>query len=398
MINLKYINTYSLIFFTLILPFSPALSNIFFAIFCVSSITEYIINRKQSHTIKTTYVSYVFFLLIGYLLVNGLLQGSYLANKTLWKFLPILGIGSLFMLYKKEFSFDSIKKASIISCICFVVLCLIRTVIFYSQNNFIPFANEGEMVDILKIHRPYLGFYVLLNIILSFDLIMNSKLKMYKYIYSSILVFFATFLILITARLSIISFVIIALIYILFYLKLNIFKKVTLGFTSCIAFMLLLSYNPNIQERLNHNNIELLVDHEPRFVIWESINTIRNNEDFNTIIGYGNYNLIEDYLVINYEKSIEKIEKRNYYLNERFNTHSQYFDYFLFGGFPALILFTAFCIISLWMTKRDFTPFAIIVSFILFFSVENVFHRQLGCYLFILYYFLSLKRTEKIVV
>lgn len=125
--------------------------------------------------------------------------------------------------------------------------------------------------------------------------------------------------------------------------------------------------NPKIQERVNHNNIDMMIDHEPRFVIWESVNNIKNNDDFNSLIGYGNYQLIEDYLIINYEKIINKKEKRDYFVKEQFNTHSQFFDYLLFGGYIAFTLFISFCLFSLWYTKQNFTSFAIISAFILFF-------------------------------
>lgn len=395
MMNLKKINYYSLILFILILPFSSALCNILFAIFCISSFTS-IYKNDLFKIKKNKYPTYIFFILFGFIIINGLIQGSYIANKTLWKFIPILTIGSLVISYNKSFSLDIIKKSSIISCICFVSLCILKTILFYIQNNFIPFANEHEMVDILLIHRPYLGFYVLLNIILSFDLFIKSDNLKYKYIFAAIITSLVTFLILITARLSIISFGLIALIYIFFYLKLNLFKKIMIGFISIISFLFILSISPNIQERLNHNNLELMIDYEPRFVIWKSINEIKNNEDFNLLLGYGNYNLIEDYLVLNYDTIIDNEGKRSYFLNERFNTHSQYLDYFLFGGIPAVLIFSIFCLYSLWITKQDFIKFAIILSFILFFAVENVFHRQLGCYLFVLYYFLALKNNKKL--
>ena len=395
MINsIKYINSFSLIIFILLLPFSPALSNVLFAVFCISLVIELFLNKSFFESRNISSLIYVFLILLIYISINGLFQGSYNANKTLWKFLPILGIGSILIFINKGLPIEIIKKTSIISCISFVILCLIRTIVFYSQNQFIPFANEGEMVSILKIHRPYLGFYVLLNIILSFDLFIKTNQKKYTNIYGLISLFLFAFLVLISARLSIISFIIVTLIYILFYLNLTIIKKLTIGTLATVGLAFLVYSSPNIQERLNHNNIEMLIEHEPRFVLWESVNNIKNNTDFNSVIGYGNYQLIEDYLVLNYEQIIDKKGKRDYFIDERFNTHSQFFDYFLFGGYPAFFLFVSLCLLSLWKTKENFTSFAIVIAFILFFSVENVFHRQLGCYLFILYYILSLKNEK----
>lgn len=391
--KIKFINSYSLICLALILPFSPALSNLFFAVFCVTSIIEYFLNKNSYESSNIVYI-FIFFLI--YISTISLFQGSYDANKSLWKFLPILLIGSVLIYTNKDLPINKIKKISIISCVFYVVLCIIRTSIFYYKNDFIPFANEGEMVHILKIHRPYLGFYVLLNILLSFEFLLTSIEKRIKIIYSIIILFLFAFLVLISARLSIISFIIITLIYIIFYLNLNIINKFIIGTLATIGLTFLVFSNPNVKERFNYNNLENLIDQEPRFVIWKSVYNITNNDDFNSIIGYGNYQLIEDYLVINYDLIINKKAKKDYFISERFNTHSQFYDYFLFGGYIALLIFIIFCIISLWITKNEFISFSIIVSFLLFFLVENVFHRQLGCYLFIIYYIISLKNIKKL--
>lgn len=379
-----------LVLFILILPFSVAISNIFFGIYSAIILIDYFYYKEK---IDVNRLTIYFIIILCYLSINGLFQGSYNANKTLWKFIPILLFGSLLMYSTKKLPLAIIKKASVFTCLILVISCLIRTVIFYSENHFIPFANDAEMVNILKIHRPYLGFYILINSIFSFDLFIKSSQKIYKYLYSFIFIIFFAFIVLIAARLSIISFIVIALIYILFYLDYSLIKKIILGVSLLVLSGFIYS-NPKIQERVNHNNIDMMIDHEPRFVIWESVNNIKNNDDFNSLIGYGNYQLIEDYLIINYEKIINKKEKRDYFVKEQFNTHSQFFDYLLFGGYIAFTLFISFCLFSLWYTKQNFTSFAIISAFILFFLVENVFHRQLGCYLFILYYMLALRNTK----
>ncbi|MDH0659056.1 MULTISPECIES: O-antigen ligase family protein [unclassified Empedobacter] len=389
--TIKIFNSYSLVCLVLILPFSSALSNLLFAIFCATSIIEYFLNNESY---KSNNILYIFIFFLFYISIIGLFQGSYDANKSLWKFLPILLIGSLLIYTKKDLPINRIEKISIISCAFYVLICVIRTSLFYYKNSFIPFANEGEMVHILKIHRPYLGFYVLLNILLCFKFTLNSFQKRLKIIYSIIILFMFAFLVLISARLSIISFIIITLIYIIFYLNLNFVNKSIIGALATLGLTFLVLSNPNVKERLNYDNLEILIDQEPRFVIWKSVYNIKNNQDFNNIIGYGNYQLIEDYLVINYEQIINKKEKKDYFINEKFNTHSQFYDYLLFGGYIALFIFTTFCIMSLLITKGNFISFSIIVSFILFFSVENVFHRQLGCYLFIIYYIISLKRIN----
>lgn len=392
--NIEKFNSLIIVLFTISISFSSALSNIFFAILCISTIIDYLINRNVFETKNINYPFYFLFFLLIFTSLNALFQGTYSANKGLWKFLPILCIGSFLFLSKRKLDIDLIKKVSITTSVFFVFLCLIRTFIFYSNNHYIPFANGNEMIEILKIHRPYLGFYILLNIIFSFNLYNTAKHKLYKFLYGLVICVLFAFISLISARLSILSFIIITITYILFYLKISFIKKVSFSLISLISLFCLVYTNPNIRERLNHNNIELLIDYEPRVVIWESVYNIKHNDDFKSFLGYGNYQLIEDYLVINYEILIDKKDKKDYYVSERFNTHSQFFDYFLFGGYPALLLFLFFCLTSLWITRKNFYSFAIVLAFILFFLVENVFHRQLGCYLFILYFIISLRKDQ----
>jgi len=53
----------------------------------------------------------------------------------------------------------------------------------------------------------------------------------------------------------------------------------------------------------------------------------------------------------------------------------------LIGGLIGLGLFVAFFIKLFIEVRKNFFQTAIVVSFLLFFSVENIFYRQFGCYL-----------------
>lgn len=380
--SLKNITDYSLILCLVVLPFSNALMNIAFALLAVL-ITINLIKNKVSFKLDISTIAFTILCL--YLMINGLFQGSYNANKTLWKFIPLLSIGYILLCNYSFNNIQLIKKISITTCIAFVVISMVNAVIFYSNYGYFPFGNGDQITEILFIHRPYLGLYIVINLILLLDIIVNNVNDKYKYLLPLVFVFLSSYLVIISARLSILSLIILGCIYILFYTKTNIRKKLTYSSILVIFISGFTILNPNFTDRIKPESIEQFKDYEPRFVIWESVNTIVKNPDYNTLIGYGNYKLIEEYLVINYSNKIESDSKREFYISEKFNTHSQFLDYLLFGGFIGFLLFTSYNIITIYNCRKNFTAVAIAIAFFLFFIVENVFHRQLGSYLFLIY-------------
>ena len=81
-----------------------------------------------------------------------------------------------------------------------------------------------------------------------------------------------------------------------------------------------------------------------------------------------------------YENTIEEKSKRNWFIAQRYNTHNQYIDIYLGSGIIALALMITGILILLIKNRRQFFPTALMVTFIAFALVENVFHRQIGAY------------------
>lgn len=365
-----------------VLPFSNAFVNILFGAFIFLMI---VIKIKYKSTLKFNLITLLFSVLSIYLMINGLFQGTYAANKSLWKLMPLLFFGTLVLSNYKLNSGNVYKKVSLASSTLYILISLIKTGIFYKDNGYLPFGNGDEITSILSIHRPYLGLYLVLNIIFIIDFIQQNWKKNTKYFYCFLLLFFSIYLVLIVARLSVLTLIILGCIYILFYLRVSLKIKLISGALLIFSVTFLSLSNQNFKERIKPESIEYFMDYEPRFVIWKSVVNIYNNDDFNRILGYGNYSLIEDYLVMNYADQIENKSKRDFYISERFNTHSQYLDYLLFGGIIGITLFVIYSIVVLFINANFFTPTAITIAFLLFFLVENVFHRQFGIYLFLLY-------------
>lgn len=373
----KYINIILLLLIA-IFPFSLALSNILLVVSVVLILINLILSKKKI-SFNTPLI--LFTVSLGFILLTCAFQGSFEANKNIWKFVPILLLGFLSICQLDRLDFKKFKDLSILSCGLYIVYALINTVLFYIEHQYLPFGNNHEINEVITIHRPYLGFYVLLNIYFCFDQYLKTNNRFYFIPF----VLFIGFLILILARLSILTLVISFLVYLLFYAKWPLKNKaITLasGITIIGLFTVL---NPKFTERMNHQSWENFVDYEPRFIIWKSVKNITSNEDFNPLLGYGNENLIEEYLVINYADLISKDDKREYYLAERFNTHSQFLNYLILGGYLQIILFVGFFISLFIYFRKEYLSTIILISFVLFLNVENLFVRQFGCFLFILY-------------
>lgn len=372
-----------------ILPFSPALGNIFL----IALIVLVLINNNLSKKKFYSNLPIVTFLILSiFNLLNNTFQATYESNKIFWRLFPLLVLGFITFTQLELKNFKQFKQVSIISCFIYISICSIKTIIFYLNNGYLPFGNNAEITEILSIHRPYLGFYILINILFCLDIFLKIKTKLHIVL----AIIFTLFLTLILARLSIIGLIISIFIYFIFYSKIQLKNRLIFLLSSIIIITTLTAINPKISERLNYKTYENFIDYEPRFVIWKSVSNIINNDDYNAFIGYGNGKLIDEYLVENYKNEIKNNEKREYFLSEKFNTHSQFLNYLLIGGYPLLFLFCFFFIALYLSVIKDPLATIIITNFILFFSVENLFVRQFGCYLFIIFIGYSLIKNKPI--
>lgn len=277
---------------------------------------------------------------------------------------------------------------------------------YYIENYSLPFGNNDMVNKIILIERPYLGFMCTINSILSISLLQN--LNKSSLLLKSYLMFSAInsviLLILISARMSIISIIIIGS-YFLFIL----FKKGIINIRYAWIFMviitsgiILLLNQTSLGDRLYlaeswKDTFKKISIYEPRVTIWNcALEIISESEKFNYLTGFSSFNQTQQELTFCYSSNIQNESKKEYYISEGFNSHNQYLDFLLTGGLIAFLLFLIF-IVSLFHKKnilKDKFHISIIIAFILFFSVENVLHRQLGCYMLGLL-FLFINDSEK---
>ena len=124
-----------------------------------------------------------------------------------------------------------------------------------------------------------------------------------------------------------------------------------------MIFIILLYIN-DVKRFFIKNNIEeslrVASDYEPRIVIWKCASGMTNQHNFNPLFGFEGYKTIEENFLDCYAETIENQSKKEYFLEEQFNSHNQFIDLFLIGGVIAFGLFCAFFINCLLKSESNF--------------------------------------------
>lgn len=246
-------------------------------------------------------------------------------------------------------------------------------------------ASGQKINDLLFIERLYFGFMNSLSIAFSLKIWSKLTKKYRKFLVFSILL--SVFLLfLVVSRMAIISVFIIFMIKIFYETN---FKKsllavaVIIGTTS--MFFLL---NDNLAKRFlyvdkKNDFFHKIREWEPRYVIWKCGFSYVKSPEHKLLIGDG-FNQTQQNLNNCYIISMSKKERVAYFLKTRFNTHNQYLDLLLSKGFIGLAIFfyLIYCLIR--KNNKNINQLNILLVLVLFALIENLFHRQIGVYLFAL--------------
>lgn len=369
--------------YTLILSlfFSKAIPNIILAILSVWSIVDY----KKNNILKTkaTFSSSIILLV----LLIFLTLKSIIFNTISYDIKVYKGLFLLFWLsfvFKRITDFKTLKIVFLWGINAAILSSVFLISLFYLKNHTLPFSNTAEVNELLILERPYIGFIAVLGLLLTLEMaIFSIKFKLLWGI-NAILLFL--FIVLISARISIITLLVLSVIYLFFYAKISWVKKGIFLISLIVFFGLIVLTNKNISERFFvksnlEESLKAASDYEPRIVIWNCAYSMTQKTDYNLLIGFKGYKEIFNNFLDCYANTIENLSKKEYFLTEKFNSHNQFIDFYLVGGFIGFGLFVAFFIKLFIEVRSNFFQTAIVVSFLLFFCVENIFYRQFGCYL-----------------
>ncbi len=381
-ILLAAIYPYVFILLYLVIPFDEyvrVLPNILMLILIV--IFPIIINKKDLKKIAKVSM-FLLILFIIYLLPNSFVQGRLEVDFVYLKTIMI-PLGIVF-LYVPITDFKKVNKAIIFSSFIAILYSLIKFLILVNQNTDVSINFFQETVDALLIDRIYVGLLCVLSVIISYQSITKQFHPDNKYYLISI-VLNVTYLLLIMSKTAIIILLFVAVLR-QFYGK---DKKIRLGATAIIlAFLAIMSYFklPNNIENTFKPQKDIsevtyagsTIPLSYRSLIWDC--ALKITKDSNTnFFGIG-FRETSDRLVNCYENEIEDLNTKQNFINKRFNTHNQYFDFYISSGLISIILFVGILIYLFFKKHKDYYSTSLLLSIILFGLVENYFHRQVGAY------------------
>ena len=265
-------------------------------------------------------------------------------------------------------------------------------IINYYFNSFEFLISKGAVEDLFITQRLYLGFFIVISILLLLERFIKTSKKTTKYICLLLLIFFLISLFLIASRSAIaIAFLTLAT-SIIYHIKNK--YRIGLLLVITIVFLVIISNNKTLSKRFLYSDdstrnsfIEKIKIHEPRYDIWKfSTQIFKEHKPY--FFGIGTYKtqqmLIKKYKLMPIEK------RKNWFIERNFNTHNQYLDIIISYGSIGLILFLILLKEIVSLVYKNIYSVNLIISLILFLLIENIFHRQLGSFIFALTIVLAL--------
>lgn len=384
---------YLSVFFVFILPldkYAAAAPNI--VLILLIACFPFVIQKKHLTTLKKI-PSLLFLGLVAFLFLNSLFVTNLADDFSVLK--KILGALTLFLLF---IPIDNIKKiygSFIYSALVCIIVSVYHLYFFYMKEGAFNFANGAVINDVLIIDRLYLGILCVLSIVSSIYLMGNNYKSENKYYLANILLN-VLFVLLISSRLAILLIVCLFILKVFYSKKPRKYIAFSIGIVVVIigAFI----FNKNLQDRflytyygdVDESYITLLKKSEPRVIIWSCAKKIASNQ--NPLVGIGFYET-KNQLVACYDEIVVPERRRNYFVKSRFNTHNQFFDFYLSAGIIAVIIFILLLLQLFKKNIKKYTPTALLVTVTLFMMLECLFHRQIGSYYFAIILVLLIKET-----
>jgi len=381
---LKSIYPFIYLFFCFVIPlnkFAPAVPNI--SLILLLAIFSFIVTKRDLKKIlKKEFV--IFLILVFYILINSLLFQDFTKD------LPILlKIGSslvLLILFIPIKFTQNLHKTIIIAVLYSIIISLYNLYWFYMEEGTFNFSVGSYIDEVLIIDRFYIGILCVLSIVASIGLI-GKKYNVFNKWYFANIVLCVGFIFIISTRFALVLLVFLFLLN-GFYTKSK--KEYLLFFFGVIIIIIgAFSINKNLNKRFfysfnefnkNQTFVELFKNWETRVVIWKCNYSIIKNEDY-LLKGNGFYGT-KDLLANCYESTIDNTEKQNYFLEQRFNSHNQFVDFLISTGILGVALFILFFIALILKYKKSYFKTSLIFITLFLSITENIFHRQLGAYIF----------------
>lgn len=392
-INFSKIYDFLFALLVFILPFSYGITNICLAVLTILFFIKF---KKQTIIQHYEFPFAILSAIVFYLIFQAVFNFTFIQDSSLYSRFGYLVIMPFLVLKVKNRQL--IKLVAILSINSTIIFSLFKIAKFYSKFHFLPLSDGWATNAVLLLERPYAGIFSLICIVLSLEqLILKTRFRL---IYLASLLLSIFFIFLISIRISILSLIAITAIYGVFYLKVSIKKKILSFSIGTLLFLSFIMLNPNIAKRFFveesiNKSITQFKELEPRVIIWDCAYQVTQQKDFSVLFGTTSYTNMKESMLSCYDDSIQDYSRKQWFLFRKYNTHNQYLDFYLIGGVLSLILLFLFLYFYIVKNRSNFFAIAIISSFFIMMSVENIFHRQFGCLIFAIFVALIAETKKK---
>ena len=375
---LNYI-LYSIAFFIL-LPNS--IKELPFILLGLFSIVIFIRERKIDTKMFTILVLFFVVNLFSLLYTKDLFYGL----KRIEGFLPLLYLAFSYCVFSKmELRFERkfVENWILIFNGSNFVFLIAVSLYFYYQNIPITYNTIRTVFDeipLINMHPIYLSITSVLGL-MSCVLIFGDNLKKCSFlILVNIILLFLT-----GARATFIGFFII-LFLVLFFGRLSLKIKFSVGVVSCFLIYFLFAFNSDFKKRfqemiipVSYSKVNPNNSTSVRIAVWDC--GIQKIKSSNTLIGNG-IGDIPSVLQQCYDAQYPELKK--YY-----NTHNQYFSILLGTGLIGLLsflLFFVYLFIDALKNKNNFL-LVLVLFYLYIFNFENIIERKYGILLLLFFLF-----------
>lgn len=381
-ILLAAIYPYAFLLLYLIIPFDNyirALPNILLAILLIAF--PFIVKKEDFKKLKSL-PTLLFLGLFTYLCIDSFFSGRLPEDFNIIKKVMI-AVG-LAILYIPVSDVKKIYNAIIFSSLAAILFSVYNFVLITDATGSFSLGDSPQVVESLLIDRLYLGLLSTFSILISFQEIRKKYHPNNNYYLANILVNLL-FIVLINSKIAVICLLVLISIR-QFYGQRKLWKVAVAAFTitAVLGLFFLLKSEKGFQQSQAETHktppafIQNSLTYELRAIVWQCSQNIIEEKGF-LLTGLG-FDKTKDELVSCYSSQIANPAKKERFITERYNTHSQFLDFYLSAGFIALLIFLAFIILSFVTKRKQFFPTAMLSILIMYCVIENVFHRQIGAY------------------
>lgn len=390
---------YLLVCVAVTLPFSMKVNNLFVILLFVN----WIFQRKRSFTVTFVLLPAFFYAMHvgGLFFTSNMAQGLFELEKkvSFVVFSIVLSTSTLF----DQSKFNNILLAFVASCLLASMICLGHAIFQLVTHGTYEYFFYHSLTEILGIHAIYMAMYICFCIFILISIYIRNifdQKSVLRYIFLLILVYLSIFLFLLSARLVIMSFILMIVSGLLLYG----YKRKLLLKMSAIAIFLVISFSSLIlfipsnldrfKEAINYRS-EYSIDKQyggrsTRELIWScSLQVIKENVFFG--VGPGD---TQDALQQCYKLDENKNWALLYRPDFQYNAHSQYLQTFIDLGILGVFMFLATLVIPaiIAIKYNDYLLMSFVALFLLACITESMLELNKGIVFFAFFISIFLNR------